>query len=41
MRLYASKERWHKEAAEDAAEDPWLLNCGPCPPPTPPTFSPA
>ena len=25
MRLYASKERWRKEAAEDAAEDPWLL----------------
>ena len=25
MRLYASKERWRKESADDTSEDPWLL----------------
>ena len=25
MRLYASKERWRKESADDTSDDPWLL----------------
>ena len=25
MRLYASKERWRKETADDTSDDPWLL----------------